>query len=217
MSQGPRPSESAPFLYRAAQAIIPRLWRWTGGSVRILGREHLPERGAALILCNHLSYLDPILLQSSIRRPIYALAKSTSFSAPLTGPLMHRICSFPVRRFQVDPQATRVALRHLRAGRLVAIYIEGERSWNARLQEPKKGTVRLALKAGVPVIPCVIRGTYEVLPRWRKRLRPGPVTFQFMPPLPMPALHGRVHREPLVPETARRIMDALRTETRPAD
>lgn len=208
--------ESAPGLYRAAQAIVRRLWRWSGGSVQLVGLENLPAQGPALILCNHQSYLDPILLQAHIRRPIYALAKSTSFSAPLTGPLMHRICSFPVRRFQVDPQATRVALRHLQAGRLVAIYIEGERSWNGRLQEPKKGTVRLALKAGVPVVPCAISGTYEVMPRWQKKIRPGPITIRFVRPILLPALHGRTRREPLVPETARRIMSAL-AECLPAE
>jgi 1-acyl-sn-glycerol-3-phosphate acyltransferase len=201
--------EQAPGLYAAAQAIVTRLWRWTGGSVRVLGLEHLPDAGPGLILCNHQSYLDPILLQAHVRRPVYALAKSTSFSAPLTGPLMHRLCSFPVRRYQVDPQATRMALRHLAAGRLVAIYIEGERSWNGRLQEPRKGTVRLALKAGVPVIPCAISGTYEVMPRWQKKIRPGPITLRFLPPIPLPVLHGRVRREPLVEETALRIMAAL--------
>lgn len=176
----------------------------------ILGGENLPDQGPALILCNHLSYLDPILLQAHVRRPIYALAKSTSFSAPFTGPLMHRVCSFPVRRYQVDPQAVRIALRHLDGGRLVAIYIEGERSWNGRIQEPKKGTVRLALKAGAPVIPCAISGTYEVMPRWTQRIRPGPVTIQFLPPVPLPTLHGRLNREPMVPEATRLIMDALR-------
>lgn len=201
--------EKAPMIYRAAQQIVSRLWKLTGGSVEFRGSENLPQQGPALILCNHLSYLDPILLQAHVRRPIYALAKSTSFSAPLTGPLMHRLCSFPVRRYQIDPQATRVALRHLEAGRLVAIYIEGERSWNGRLQEPKPGTIRLALKAGVPVVPCAISGTYEVMPRWQKRIRPGPISFQFLPPVPLPTLHGRVRREPFVPEAARMITAAL--------
>ncbi|MGD8277247.1 MAG: lysophospholipid acyltransferase family protein, partial [Gemmatimonadota bacterium] len=172
-------TEKAPRIYRVAQALVTRLWRWNGGSVDIRGLGNLPETGPALILCNHLSYLDPILLQAHVRRPIYSLAKSTSFSAPLTGPLMHRLCSFPVRRYQVDPQAVRIALRHLEAGRLVAIYIEGERSWNGRIQEPRKGTVRLALKAGVPVIPCAISGTYEVMPRWSRRIRPGPIIYHF--------------------------------------
>lgn len=205
----PPTREKAPLIYRAAQRIVTRLWMLTGGSVEIRGAENLPENGPALILCNHLSYLDPILLQAHVRRPIYALAKSTSFSAPLTGPLMHRLCSFPVRRYQVDPQATRVALRHLHAGRLVAIYIEGERSWNGRLQEPKPGTVRLALKAGVPVVPCAITGTYEVMPRWQKRIRPGRIGFHFLPPLPLPTLNGRVRREPFVPEATRMIVAAL--------
>lgn len=198
-----------PGLYRAAQALVRRLWLWSGGTVQVFGRENVPESGPALILCNHLSYLDPILLQANFERPIYALAKSTSFSAPLTGPLMHRICSFPVRRYQVDPQAARMALRHLRAGRLVGIYPEGERSWNGLLQEPRKGTIRLALKAGVPVIPCAISGTYQVMPRWQTRIRPGAITIRFLPPVPLPTLHGRTRREPMVPEATRLIMGAL--------
>ena len=85
-ARGRPTAEKAPRIYRVAQLLVTRLWKWNGGSVRIEGLENLPETGPALVLCNHLSYIDPILLQAHVRRPIYSLAKSTSFSP--AGPMV---------------------------------------------------------------------------------------------------------------------------------
>src|SRR5690606_38543582 len=69
-------------------------------------------------------------------------------------------------RFEPDPQAVRLVLRRLREGHGVGLYIEGERSWGGRPQAPRRGTVRLILRAGVPVVPAAIAGSYEAWPRW---------------------------------------------------
>jgi 1-acyl-sn-glycerol-3-phosphate acyltransferase len=150
-----------------------------------------------------------MLIQSSAPRPVHAMAKSTQFAVPIVGHIMPRLWSFPVRRHQVDPQAVRLALRYLRDGEGVCICIEGERSWDGRLQKPRRGTIRLALKAGVPVIPCVITGSYEAWPRWDRRIRRCHVRITFGPPIPLPHLDRRADREAFLGQAADRIMGTL--------
>jgi 1-acyl-sn-glycerol-3-phosphate acyltransferase len=193
--------------YRFAQVTVRTLWPLVG-RLDVRGLERIPESGPFLLIANHQSYLDPVLIQAVVRRPMYTMAKSTEFSAPITGRLLERLKSFPVRRFQTDPQAVRITLRHLRQGRGVGIYIEGERTWDGRLQPPRLGTVRLILKAGVPVYPAGISGAYDVWPRW-DRPRRGEIRIRIGEPMRFPQLDRREDREAALPEARERIMAAI--------
>lgn len=185
------------------------LWRFMGG-VRVSGLHNIPAEGPFLLVSNHLSNLDPLLIQSICPRVVHAMAKSAQFGVPVVGRIMRHIHSFPVRRYQVDPQAVRVALRRLHTGKPVAIYVEGERSWDGRLQDPRIGTLRLILKAGVPVVPGVIRGSYEAWPRWHARPHRHPIDITFGEPLRFPQLDHRDQRDAMLPETGDRLMSAIR-------
>lgn len=200
-----RPRRTA--LYTSCQAIARGLWRLIGGSIRIEGIENIPASGPVLIVSNHQSVLDPILTQAVIRRPVHAMAKSTQFTVPIIGRLMRHLCVFPVRRYQVDPQATRHALRLLDAGQAVAIYIEGERSWNRELQEPRPGTARLAMRTAAPVVLCAIDGSYDAWPRWARRPTPSTIRIRFTP-LRLPTLRGQENRS-RARAVASHIMDRL--------
>lgn len=194
--------------YGFAQRVVRVVWPLVG-RLDVRGAEHIPREGPFLLIANHQSYLDPILIQAVVRRPLYTMAKSTEFSTPVVGSLLKRLKSFPVRRFEIDPQAVRLVLRHLEAGRGVGIYIEGERTWDGRLQDPRLGTIRLILKAGAPVVPCGIQGAYDVWPRWHRRIRRGPIRIRFGAPLRFPELHDRQARDAALPEARHRLMSAL--------
>ncbi len=194
--------------YGFAQRLVRALWPVIG-PLDVQGMEHIPDTGPFLLIANHQSYLDPILIQAVLRRPIYTMAKSTEFSSPLVGAALKRLKSFPVRRFEIDPQAVRIVLRHLEAGRGVGIYIEGERTWDGHLKRPRLGTIRLILKAGVPVVPCGISGAYDVWPRWHKRIQRGTVRIRFGQPLRFPQLHDRHARNAALPAARDRLMSAL--------
>ncbi|MFP4624662.1 MAG: lysophospholipid acyltransferase family protein [Gemmatimonadota bacterium] len=194
-------------VYGVAQRLVRALWPLVG-RLDVTGLEHIPGDGPFLLISNHQSYLDPVLVQAVVRRPMYTMAKSTEFSNPVIGPLLKRLKSFPVRRFEIDPQAVRIVLKHLRRGDGVGIYIEGERTWDGRLQPPRLGTIRLVLKAGVPVIPCGISGAYDVWPRW-SRLRRGRVRIRFGEPLRFPQLDRRADREAALDETREALMSAI--------
>ena len=196
-------------LYRSAQRLVRWLWPLVGGRLEVEGVENIPDNGPFLLIANHQSYLDPILIQAVVPRPIYTMAKSTEFSNAFIGYFLKGLKSFPVRRFQVDPQAVRIVLRHLEAARGVGIYLEGERTWDGRLQPPRLGTLRLLLKTGAPVVPCGISGAYDVWPRWHRRIRRGTIRIRFGEPLWLPELHDRAERAAALPETRDRVMSAL--------
>jgi 1-acyl-sn-glycerol-3-phosphate acyltransferase len=196
-------------LYRTVQRLARALWRLVG-TIDVRGLENIPETGPCIIIANHQSYVDPVLIQAWLRRPLHTMAKSTQFSTPGLGWLMKKLLSFPVRRWEIDPQAARIVLRRLESGEAVCVYIEGERSWDARLQPPRRGTLRLILKAGVPVIPCAVHGTYDFWPRWGRPRRGSHVSILVGPAIRFPQSDDRAERDRLLPATGERLMAALR-------
>lgn len=195
--------------YHFYRWLARTIW-WFFGGVEVHGLSNVPASGPCLIVCNHQSYLDPILMQAVCPRIIHSMAKSTQFGSRLFRRLLTQLYAFPVRRFEIDPQAVRQVLRRLQQGNAVAIYIEGERSWDGQLQPPRLGTVRLALKAGVPIVPCRISGAYEAWPRWDRKVKRQRIRIEFRGPFQLPQVDGRVKREPLVADAAQQIMDRLR-------
>lgn len=197
--------------YSVAQWLPRTFWR-SLSTLDVSGVENVPRSGPFLLISNHQSNLDPILIQAVCPRRVHAMAKSTQFAVPLIARLMKRLHSFPVRRYQTDPQAVRVVLRRLSEGEGVAIYIEGERTWDGRLQPPRLGTVRLALKAGVPIVPTIIRGSYDAWPRWDSRVQFRPITITFGPPIRLPHLDRKADREAALPSATATLMDVLRRQ-----
>jgi 1-acyl-sn-glycerol-3-phosphate acyltransferase len=195
-------------LYRLCQGIVRAGWPLVG-RLHVRGTEHVPASGPFLLIANHQSILDPILIQTFCPRTLHTMAKSTQFASPPMRWLMPRLKSFPVRRFEPDPQAVRLALRRLQEGHGVGIYIEGERSWDGRLQAPRRGTIRLILRAGVPVVPTAIAGSYEAWPRWDRGLRRSDVAIVFGPPVRWPPMADRAEREAMVDVAASDLMSRL--------
>ena len=195
--------------YHFYRWLARTLWRLYGG-LDVRGLENVPKSGPFLLISNHQSFLDPILVQAVCPRILHSMAKSTQFGSRMFRKLLTQLYAFPVRRFEVDPQAVRQILRRLQQGNGVAVYIEGERSWDGQLQTPRFGTVRVALKAGVPIIPVRIDGAYDAWPRWDRKIKRHQVGIEFRPPLHLAKLETRAEREPRVADAADRIMDALR-------
>jgi len=196
-------------VYRLLRALC---WGLTSvmARIRVEGRENVPASGPFLLIANHQSILDPIIIQTRIRRPLHTLTKSTQFAAQPFRWLLPRILALPTRRYRVDPQVVRMILRRLGEGEGVGIYVEGERSWDARLQPFRRGTVRVILRSGVPVIPCGIQGSYDVWPRWSRRPRRGEVVVRFGAPMHFGEHLDREGREAALPQAIRRLEHELR-------
>ena len=174
-----------------------------------VGRENIPASGPFILVANHQSYLDPIIVQVLCPRPLHTLAKSTQFTGTFMRWFMPRANAIPTRRYRIEPQAVRVVLRRLQAGKAVGVYPEGERSWDGEMQPFRRGTIRLLLKAGVPVVPCGLAGAYDVWPRWSKSIRRGRIRVEFGKPIQWPAMHRRAERNAFLPEATAQLRDAL--------
>ncbi len=177
--------------------------------VRARGRANIPGKGPFILLSNHQSILDPIFIQAHCPREVHSMTKSTQFAQPFFRWVIPRLHGFPTRRYKVDPQAVRISLRLLAQGHGVGIYPEGERSWDGALQPLRRGAIRLALKAGVPVIPCGISGSYGVLPRWSRRPRRGRVTIHFGEPIVFGRHDHKAEREAVLERTRTLLEEAL--------
>jgi 1-acyl-sn-glycerol-3-phosphate acyltransferase len=149
---------------------------------RTLHRELIPESGGALIVANHVSYLDPPMIAACFRKPIYCLARKSLFTGFL-GWLLPRIRVLPVDRGKGDLAGLKRILGLLRDGNRVVIFPEGTRSPDGALQVAEAGVGFIIAKCEVPVIPLRIFGVFECFPRTAKYPRLGRITVVPGPPV----------------------------------
>jgi len=137
----------------------------------VKGLDNIPAQGAAIIASNHLSFSDSIFMPLMVRRPVVFLAKSEYFTGTgikgrLTAAFFRLTNQLPMDRSggAASAASLNAGMEVLNAGGLLGIYPEGTRSPDGRLYRGKVGVARLALQAGVPVIPVAMIGTDKVQP-----------------------------------------------------
>ncbi|GIF73284.1 lysophospholipid acyltransferase family protein [Asanoa siamensis] len=178
-----------PFLYalahRTVGGYLRSRWRPT-----VAGLDNLPERGGAILAANHLSVADQVFLGILTPRHIAFWAKAEYFRAVGAAGYLTRHVVTGMGAIPVDRGGGRAALTAfdaatpiLRAGGLVAIFPEGTRSPDGRLYRGRTGAVRLAHRAGVPIIPVGIRGTDRLRARGALLPRRHPISITFGPAL----------------------------------
>ncbi|HXJ82402.1 MAG TPA: lysophospholipid acyltransferase family protein [Candidatus Methylomirabilis sp.] len=163
---------------------------WLGArtyfGIRFDGTRHIPTTGPLIIVPNHVTYADPVLISIPVRRPVYYMAWNALFGVPGLAWLIRRLRAFPVEIESADPKATREAMRLLLGGEAVMIFPEGGRSPDGRLQRFKPGAFRLACSLGAPVLPVTIAGGHESWPPGRMFPRPGRLTITYHPLITAP-------------------------------
>jgi 1-acyl-sn-glycerol-3-phosphate acyltransferase len=145
---------------------------------RYQGLEHVPTEGPVILASNHLSFIDSLFIPLGLHRPVIYLGKAEYFDKARTAWFFRAANVIPIRRengTQAEA-ALEAGLEVLAEGGMLGIYPEGTRSPDGRLYRGRTGVARLALAAGVPVVPVCVFGTREVMP-------PGQRS---------PNLHGRV-------------------------
>lgn len=173
------------------------------------GLENLPWGTGAIFASNHGSFIDPVAINVVHKKPMNFMAKDDLFSGYF-GRKIFSFGAFPVSLEKNDPAAYRMALASLRDGNWVCLFPEGQRTFDGELQPLREGVARLALKAGVPVVPVRVDGAYEAWPRTRKWPRlSGKVIVTFFPPIYPPEIGSPAEREQAVAnmmETLRQII-----------
>jgi 1-acyl-sn-glycerol-3-phosphate acyltransferase len=144
-------------------------WRLQGLKFKVSGVEHLPVTGGAVIAINHTSYFDftfaglPAYRQGRGRK-VRFMAKKEVFDQKITGPIMRSLRHIPVDRSS-GSESYATACEMLRAGELVGVYPEATISRSFEIKEFKSGAARMALEAGVPIVPHIVWGAQRI---WTK-------------------------------------------------
>ncbi|MEU3294342.1 lysophospholipid acyltransferase family protein [Streptomyces longwoodensis] len=183
---------------------------------RIEGLEHVPETGAAIVAGNHLSFSDHFLMPAVLKRRITFLAKAEYFTGPgikgrLTAAFFRSAGQIPVDRSgkEAGQAAIREGLGVLGKGELLGIYPEGTRSHDGRLYKGKVGVAVMALRAGVPVVPCAMIGTFEAQPPGTVVPRLRPVAIRFGEPLDFSRYAGMENEKAVLRAVTDEIMYAI--------
>src|ERR1700735_5060625 len=151
-----------------------------------IGREHIPADGPVIVAANHRSFLDPFVIATMARRPMYYAAKQELFSNRLQAWVLNALGAFPVARGAADMEMIDTAKAILGRGDIVLIFPEGTRTRPGSLGTPKRGVGRLALETGAPVVPVAVIGTETVRRGWR--IRPHKVRMRAGRPLRFPVV-----------------------------
>lgn len=175
------------FFYRglrfAVLALARALFRFS-----VVGDDRLPRIGAAVLVSNHISWLDPILLPLALPRKPAFLAMEELWRMPGVGLVMRAWgrLAIPLNREAADAAAFKGALRALKDGAFLIVFPEGGISPDGRLRPFHRGAALLAARARVPLVPIAIAGTADALPLGRIIPRPRPITIRIGTPIPAP-------------------------------
>ncbi|MEU8930857.1 lysophospholipid acyltransferase family protein [Streptomyces sp. NPDC048409] len=183
---------------------------------RIEGLDHVPDSGPAIVAGNHLSFADHFLMPAVLKRRITFLAKAEYFTGPgvrgrLTAFFFRSAGQIPVDRSgkEAGQAAIREGLGVLGRDELLGIYPEGTRSHDGRLYKGKVGVAVMALRAGVPVIPCAMIGTFEAQPPGKVVPHIHPVVIRFGEPLEFSRYAGMENEKAVLRAVTDEIMYAI--------
>jgi 1-acyl-sn-glycerol-3-phosphate acyltransferase len=190
-----------------------------------LGVEHrhtynIPPTGPAILVSNHPSIIDPFTVAFGTRRWVTWLAFDEALGWPVAGHIMRLYKAIPLNLARPRPTSIKTAYGTLARGRLLGVFFEGERSFGFGLNQPlKPGGARMALRAGVPIVPVTVSGARRCWPREQALPRPGRVIVRYHRPIEPARFHPDLPRREraarLTAELARIIGGPLRPDGAP--
>ena len=149
-----------------------------GFSLRHDGWTNVPRKGPLLLLANHQSMFDPVLVGLSSRRYLSYLARKNLFEQPVLAPLIRSLNAIPIDR-NMGKDGIQAVVNALGEGQAVLVFPEGERTHDGTVQPLKAGVSLLIKRVSCPIVPVGIAGAFAAWSRFRKWPKPSPL---FLPP-----------------------------------
>ena len=174
----------ADLVYPPVIALVKGFWKYLGLQFDFHGDENIPRKGGAVLAINHTSYLDFALAGTGalpVKRFVRFMAKKELFDNKIAGPLLRGMHHINVDRSNGAASFV-TALKALESGEIIGIFPEGTISTSFEIKQLKSGAVRLAIGAGVPIVPTIVWGgqrvyTKGVKPNLKRRKTPISVSF----------------------------------------
>ncbi len=205
MAQSREPFVSLLLYYLFKYSVVsPMLHFYFRG--RVYGAENVPQQGPLVVVSNHASYFDPPILSCCLRRPVAYMAKEELFRVPILKQGIELYGAYPVSRGAADRSAIRAALKSLENGWATGVYLEGSRTPDGRITDPKKGAALLAAKAHSPLLPVSLWGTQRILNKGSAIPRPVPITVRIGKPIAPPSSTDRLELQAVTQKCAAAIM-----------
>jgi 1-acyl-sn-glycerol-3-phosphate acyltransferase len=182
-----------------ASLLLYHLFKWSVVSpvlhtyfrARVYGAEKVPQKGPLIVVSNHASDFDPLILACCMQRPVAYMAKEELFRVPVLKQAITLYGAYPVKRGSADRSAIRAALASLEQGWAAGVFITGTRTPDGRVTDPKLGAAMIAAKAQVPLLPVSLWGTHTIFRKGSPLPRPVPVTVRVSDPISPPKLTER--------------------------
>ncbi len=165
--------------------VLSTIFCWLMFRMKVCGQENVPKKGGFILACNHVSYLDPVVLGVACPRDIDYMARHDLFEKKFFGGMISSVNAFPVKRNSADLSAIKEVIKRIRSGKVVGLFPQGSRKAIDSLDKPEAGIGFLAAKVNAPVIPAFINGTQHCLPKGAKLVRPGKITVSFGKEIPI--------------------------------
>jgi 1-acyl-sn-glycerol-3-phosphate acyltransferase len=196
---------------RVVHLLYARSWGWlilkiAGVKTQVAGLEHVDPRKTCIYMCNHLGSFDIFALLAYLPVQFRWLAKVELFKIPMLGWGMRAAgyISLDRSKRRQTYQSMEIAARKIREETSVVIFPEGSRSFDGAMQPFMNGGFTLAIRAGVPIVPISIHGTWEIMPRTTKRVKKGTIRIVIDRPIETKDC-TMMDRKRLMEETERRI------------
>ncbi|RIK76639.1 MAG: 1-acyl-sn-glycerol-3-phosphate acyltransferase [Planctomycetota bacterium] len=184
--------------------FVCRLLALVAYRIRCYGREHLPTTGGVLLLSNHQSNLDPVIVGLTSNRRLNYMARETLFRFGPFRWLIHSLDAIPIDREGLGLAGLKETLKRLRRGEIVLMFPEGTRTRDGELASIKPGFCALARRGSVPLVPVAIDGAFQAWPRSQMLPRTGMLRVVYGPPL-LPSEIEPLDDQRLIAEIERRM------------
>ena len=178
------------FMWRLLQGLAGMASR-LGFRMQVRGVENIPAHGGVLIISNHQSFADPVLLAIHAKRPFAYMAGSWLFKFKPLAWVISSLNAFPVTQGKGDIGAIKETIRVLNDGWVLTIFPEGKRTFDGKMDAVLPGAALVVRRAKVPVVPAIIVGAFEAFPRQNKIPRPGTVRLIYGKPMQLHHLSGQ--------------------------